>query len=108
MAYNRIVSWNNNILLCKKQNKKLLYFFVLFAALAGPIRQGIHEFLIAVHLQTHASARLSTGNEYVVPLVSALYAKDIYDVDAATRFPHVLGDAVSILPQMKAEALRAE
>ena len=59
-----------------------------------------------MHLQTHASARASTANEYVVPLVPALYARSVYDADAATRFPHVLGDTVCIMPHMKAEPLR--
>jgi hypothetical protein len=80
----------------------------IFLDLSGPIRQGIHDFLIAVHLKTHASARQSTATEYIIPLGSNVYGKDVFDPESEGRYPHVLGLTSCILPVMKAEPIRQE
>jgi hypothetical protein len=76
--------------------------------LSGPIRQGIHDFLIAVHLKTHSAARQSTSNEYIIPLNSNLYGKDVFDPESEGRYPHVFGPTMCILPVMKSEPVRKE
>lgn len=76
--------------------------------MSGEIRQGIHDFLIAVHFKTHAAARQSTSNEYIIPLNSALYGKDVFDPESENRYPHILGPSACILPEMKAEPIRRE
>lgn len=74
--------------------------------LSGPMRQGVHDFLIAVHLKTHSAARQSTSYEYIIPLNADLYNKDVFDPETENRYPHVLGPSACILPIMKAESIR--
>lgn len=72
------------------------------------MRQGYHDFLIAVHLKTHADARQSAAKEYIIPLVRDLQQKNIFDDDSDNRYPHVLGPVVSILPVMMSEPVKQE
>uniref|UniRef100_A0A914PH55 Ryanodine receptor junctional solenoid domain-containing protein n=1 Tax=Panagrolaimus davidi TaxID=227884 RepID=A0A914PH55_9BILA len=71
------------------------------------MRQGLHDFLIAVHLQTHAYARQTTSQEYVIPLITELTGKNVFDPDCEDRYPKILGPVVSILPEMKSEPLKS-
>uniref|UniRef100_A0A914X500 RIH domain-containing protein n=1 Tax=Plectus sambesii TaxID=2011161 RepID=A0A914X500_9BILA len=75
--------------------------------LAGPMRQGFHDMLIAVHLQTHANARESSAHEYVIPLSKDLAGKNVLMVETEDRFPQIMGIAHSIRPSMAAEDVRA-
>lgn len=70
------------------------------------MRQGYHNFLIAVHLKSFADARLSTSKEYVIPLIEALRDKNIFEPEAEGQFPKVVGPIVSLLPVMKAEPIQ--
>ena len=72
------------------------------------MRQGLFNFLIAVHLKTHADARLSTAKEYILPLVAELTEKNIFDSDAEDLYPQILGPVVSMLPIMKSETVQTE
>lgn len=75
------------------------------------MRQGLHNFLIAIHLKTHSDARLSASKEYVIPLNEKLNEKNGYfenDIESESnnRYPQVLGSVVSILPVMKSEEVQ--
>ena len=37
----------------------------------GPLRMGLHNLLISVHLEAHAKSRLMTQGEYIIPLAAA-------------------------------------
>lgn len=79
--------------------------------LSGPMRQGLHNFLIAVYLKTHADARLSASKEYVIPLNGQLIEKNEFfdsNTENDSRYPQVLGSVVSILPVIKSEELHSE
>jgi hypothetical protein len=49
--------------LCAHVDERQLIYAVRNPYLSGPMRQGLVNFLIAVHLKTHADARLSTAKE---------------------------------------------
>ena len=49
--------------LCSHVDERQLIFAVRNPNLSGPMRQGLINFLIAVHLRTHADARLSMAKE---------------------------------------------
>ncbi|VDM37968.1 unnamed protein product [Toxocara canis] len=68
--------------------------------LSGPMRQGFHDFLIAVHLKTHVDARISAAHEYVVPLVKELRTRNVFAPNSEDRFPQIYGKSVSIRPVM--------
>uniref|UniRef100_A0A0M3HL09 Glycogen phosphorylase n=1 Tax=Ascaris lumbricoides TaxID=6252 RepID=A0A0M3HL09_ASCLU len=68
--------------------------------LSGAMRQGFHDFLIAVHLRTHVDARISGAHEYVIPLVKELQAKNVFNPNNEDRFPQIYGESVSIRPVM--------
>ncbi|KAI6237110.1 hypothetical protein M3Y95_00230500 [Aphelenchoides besseyi] len=93
-------------ILCTHVDEDQIMYGVKSHYLSGDIRQGLTDFLIAVYLQTHASARQSTANEYIIPLVPELYGKDVFDTETEGRYPHVLGTSTCILPVMKSEPLR--
>uniref|UniRef100_A0AC34QR18 Ryanodine receptor n=1 Tax=Panagrolaimus sp. JU765 TaxID=591449 RepID=A0AC34QR18_9BILA len=92
--------------LCSHVDEDQIMYAVKNHYLSGPIRQGLHDFLIAVHLKTHADARQSTAQEYVIPLVDELTGKNVFDPDNEGRYPQILGPAVSILPTMKSEPVK--
>ncbi|CAD5230370.1 unnamed protein product [Bursaphelenchus xylophilus] len=109
--YCRLASHGNQKvahILCTHVDEDQLMYGVKSHFMSGPIRQGVHDFIIAVHLQTHAAARLSTSKEYVVPLVPELSGMDVFDSEAEGRYPHILGSTVSILPVMKYEEIRSD
>lgn len=72
------------------------------------MRQGYHNFLIAVHFKTFFDARLYTSKEYVIPLIENLRDKNIFEPEAEDRYPKVIGPIVSLLPEMKAETVNLE
>lgn len=72
------------------------------------MRQGFFNFLIAVHLKTHFDARLSTSQEYILPLVRQLEGRNVFDPSSENRFPQLLGPVTSILPVMQAENIRRD
>lgn len=69
-----------------------------FLDLSGPLRQGFHDFLIAVHLRTYVDARQSTSREYVIPLKENQEIKNVFHQENENRFPQILGPTVSIRP----------
>uniref|UniRef100_A0A1I7Z2U2 B30.2/SPRY domain-containing protein n=1 Tax=Steinernema glaseri TaxID=37863 RepID=A0A1I7Z2U2_9BILA len=93
--------------LCHHVDEDQIMYAVKSHYLSGEMRQGFHDFLIAVHLKTHADARLSTAKEYVIPLLPALRDKNVFDPDAEHRHPQILGETVSIRPHMKSEEVRS-
>ncbi|KAE9549703.1 hypothetical protein FO519_007091 [Halicephalobus sp. NKZ332] len=92
--------------LCSHVDEDQIMYAVKNHYLSGPMRQGLHDFLIAVHLKTHADARQSTAQEYVIPLVEDLLGKNVFDPENEGRYPQILGSAVSILPVMKSEPVK--
>lgn len=71
------------------------------------MRQGLHNFLIAIHLKTHSDARIIASKEYVIPLIGKLSEKNFEnDNENINRYPQVLGPVVSILPVMKSEKVK--
>uniref|UniRef100_A0A914H250 Ryanodine receptor n=1 Tax=Globodera rostochiensis TaxID=31243 RepID=A0A914H250_GLORO len=93
--------------LCAHIDESQLTYAVKSPFLSGPMRQGLVNFLIAVHLKSHADARLSTAKEYVIPLVNDLRDKNVFNTGAEDQYPQVLGPVVSILPVMKYEAVQS-
>ncbi|CAK5073642.1 unnamed protein product [Meloidogyne enterolobii] len=90
--------------LCSHVDEKQLIFAVRNPNLSGPMRQGLINFLIAVHLKTHADARLSMAKEFIIPLVEdGLNDKHVFDAKSEGRYPQILGSVVGILPTMKAD-----
>lgn len=92
--------------LCTHVDEDQLMYAVKNHYLSGPMRQGLHDFLIAVHLKTHADARQSSAQEYVIPLIAELNGKNVFNPETEERYPQVLGPVVSILPVMKSEPVR--
>uniref|UniRef100_A0A914Z1U8 RIH domain-containing protein n=1 Tax=Panagrolaimus superbus TaxID=310955 RepID=A0A914Z1U8_9BILA len=95
-------------LLCSHVDEDQIMYAVKNHYLSGPMRQGLHDFLIAVHLQTHAYSRQTTSQEYVIPLITELTGKNVFDPDCEDRYPKILGPVVSILPEMKSEPLKSQ
>ncbi|KAL3078921.1 hypothetical protein niasHS_014703 [Heterodera schachtii] len=92
--------------LCAHIDESQLTYAVRSPFLSGPMRQGLINFLIAVHLKSHADARLSTAKEFVIPLVNDLMNKNVLVAADSDQYPQVLGPTVSILPVMKYQAVR--
>lgn len=92
--------------LCTHIDEDQLMYAVQSQYLSGAMRQGYHNFLIAVHLKTFADARLSNAKEYVIPLIADIRDRNIFEAETEDRFPKVLGPIVSLLPVMKAESIR--
>lgn len=72
------------------------------------MRQGFHDFLIAVHLKTHVDACMAGAHEYVVPLIKELEMKNVFSSEAEDRFPLIYGRCVSIRPTMASCVVRTE
>uniref|UniRef100_A0A915B3X3 Ryanodine receptor n=2 Tax=Parascaris TaxID=6254 RepID=A0A915B3X3_PARUN len=87
-------------ILCGHVSEDQLMYAVKNHYLSGPMRQGFHDFLIAVHLRTHVDARISGAHEYVIPLVKELQAKNVFNPNNENRFPQIYGESVSIRPVM--------
>ncbi|TKR86982.1 hypothetical protein L596_011471 [Steinernema carpocapsae] len=93
-------------ILCQHVDEDQIMYAVKSHYLSGQMRQGFHDFLIAVHLKTHTDARLSTSREYVIPLLPSLCEKNVFDPESENRYPQILGSTVSIRPIMKSEDVR--
>ncbi|KAK6754198.1 hypothetical protein RB195_013289 [Necator americanus] len=93
-------------ILCQHVDEDQIMYAVKSHYLSGPMRQGYHDLLIAVHLKTHATARQSMSNEYVIPLCEHLAHQNVFDPDAETRYPQIMGDVYSMLPVMVAEPVK--
>ncbi|KAK6049513.1 hypothetical protein COOONC_12982 [Cooperia oncophora] len=95
-------------ILCSHVDEDQIMYAVKSHYLSGPMRQGFHDLLIALHLQTHASARLSMSREYVIPLCEQLQNQNVFDPDTETRYPQIMGDVYSMLPVMVAEPVKSQ
>ncbi|VDM79448.1 unnamed protein product [Strongylus vulgaris] len=93
--------------LCGHVDEDQIMYAVKSHYLSGPMRQGYHDLLIAIHLQSHASARQSMSKEYVIPLCDQLRNENVFDPDTETRFPQIMGDTYSMLPVMVAEPVKS-
>ncbi|XP_048731868.2 ryanodine receptor-like isoform X6 [Ostrea edulis] len=47
-------------------------------SLCGPLRMGYHDLLIAMHLESHATARQMTQNEFIIPLTPSTKDLSLY------------------------------
>ncbi|KAJ8044966.1 Ryanodine receptor 2 [Holothuria leucospilota] len=45
-----------------------LFYCLMCPYLAGPLREGFYDLLIAIYLETHANTRLMTQDEFILPL----------------------------------------
>ncbi|KJH53390.1 SPRY domain protein [Dictyocaulus viviparus] len=72
-------------ILCGHVDEDQIMYAVKSHYLSGPMRQGYHDLLIAIHLQTHASARQSMSKEYVIPLCDELQNQNVFDPDSENR-----------------------
>uniref|UniRef100_A0A1I7XMG4 B30.2/SPRY domain-containing protein n=1 Tax=Heterorhabditis bacteriophora TaxID=37862 RepID=A0A1I7XMG4_HETBA len=93
-------------ILCRHVDEDQIMYAVKSHYLSGPMRQGFHDLLIALHLKTHASARQSMSREYVIPLVKNLENKNVFDPDTETRYPQLMGEVHSMLSVMVAEPVK--
>ncbi|CAJ0581879.1 unnamed protein product, partial [Mesorhabditis spiculigera] len=93
-------------ILCTHVDEDQIMYAVKSHYLSGPMRQGFHELLIALHLQSNTSARESFAKEYVIPLVKELETRNVYESDVEVRYPHIMGQPVSMLPVMVSEPVK--
>ncbi|KAJ1347271.1 hypothetical protein KIN20_002292 [Parelaphostrongylus tenuis] len=93
-------------ILCRHVDEDQIMYAVKSHHLSGPMRQGYHDLLIAIHLQTHARARQSMSREYVIPLCGQLQNQNVFDPDSENRYPQIMGETYSMLPVMIAEPVR--
>ncbi|KIH62211.1 RIH domain protein [Ancylostoma duodenale] len=93
-------------ILCQHVDEDQIMYAVKSHYLSGPMRQGYHDLLIAIHLQSHATARQSMSKEYVIPLCEQLRNENVFDPDTETRYPQIMGDVYSMLPVMVAEPVK--
>ncbi|VDK67237.1 unnamed protein product [Onchocerca ochengi] len=85
-------------ILCSHVDEDQIMYAVKSHYFSGPLRQGFHDFLIAVHLRTYVDARQSTSHEYVIPLTQSLEIKNVFQTENESRFPQILGPTISIRP----------
>ncbi|CAI4225083.1 unnamed protein product [Auanema sp. JU1783] len=93
--------------LCRHVDEDQIMYAVRSNYLSGQMRQGFHDLLIALHLNSHASARKSMANEYVIPLVPELSDRNVFDIDTETRYPQIMGTPISMLSVMASESVRS-
>ncbi|CAJ0957143.1 unnamed protein product, partial [Mesorhabditis belari] len=93
-------------ILCTHVDEDQIMYAIKSHYLAGSMRQGFHDLLIALHLQSHSSARESMAKEYVIPLLKDLETKNVFDPDTEARFPQIMGTPVSMLPIMVSESVK--
>ncbi|CAI5451931.1 unnamed protein product [Caenorhabditis angaria] len=92
--------------LCQHVDEDQIMYAIKSHYLSGPMRQGYHDLLIGLHLESHTAARRSMSKEYVIPLVEQLQIKNVLDPDNETRFPQITGESVSMLSQMSHEVVK--
>lgn len=87
--------------LCAHVDQEQLMYAIKNPFMSGPLRAGFSDMLIAVHLQLHKEYRKMTNNEFVVPLVSDLSTKNVFESEDV--FPALTYPTFSIRPIMEAE-----
>ncbi|KAM3723537.1 Ryanodine receptor [Dirofilaria immitis] len=95
-------------ILCSHVDEDQIMYAVKSHYLSGPLRQGFHDFLIAVHLRTYVDARQSTSREYVIPLKQNLEIKNVFQPENENRFPQILGPTISIRPVVVCSEVRSD
>ncbi|KAL4003146.1 RIH domain family protein [Acanthocheilonema viteae] len=95
-------------ILCSHVDEDQIMYAVKSHYLSGPLRQGFHDFLIAVHLRTHVDARQSTAHEYVIPLKQNHEIKNVFHPENEDRFPQILGPTISIRPVIACSEVRSD
>ncbi|CAB3399073.1 unnamed protein product [Caenorhabditis bovis] len=93
-------------ILCQHVDEDQIFYAIKSHYLSGPMRQGYHDLLIGLHLESHTAARRSMAKEYVIPLVPQLQLKNVLDPDNETRYPQIMGESCSMLSQMMAEPVK--
>ncbi|KAJ8309071.1 hypothetical protein KUTeg_013945 [Tegillarca granosa] len=75
--------------------------------LSGPLRNGFHNLLISMHLESHSRARIMTQSEFIIPLTPDTKKLSLYRKLSADRemysVKHTvpnMDDSVSIRPQL--------
>ncbi|KAK6101668.1 RIH domain family protein [Brugia pahangi] len=94
-------------ILCSHVDEDQILYAVKSHYLSGPLRQGFHDFLIAVHLRTYVNARQSTTHEYVIPLKQNHEIKNVFHPEIEDRFPQILGPTISIRPVIVCSEVRS-
>jgi len=84
-------------------DEKQLMYCIKSKYMPGPLRMGLHELMVAIHLAAHSAARLMTQNEYIIPLSFdsesfSLYRDDVADdsTKAIREGIPLMGKSVSI------------
>ncbi|CAG9530378.1 unnamed protein product [Cercopithifilaria johnstoni] len=95
-------------ILCSHVDEDQIMYAVKSHYLSGPLRQGFHDFLIAVHLRTYVDARQSTTHEYVIPLKQNHEIKNVFHPENEDRFPQILGPTMSIRPVIVCSEVRSD
>ena len=79
----------------------------------GPLRLGLHQLLCSLHLDTHAKARLTTQNEFIIPLAfdakSFNLFKPIDEGDPTSTIKSTIPsieESVSIRPKIDIDELK--
>ncbi|XP_014664675.1 PREDICTED: ryanodine receptor-like [Priapulus caudatus] len=86
-------------ILCGHVDKRQFMYLSQSKYLAGPLRKGFLDLLIALHLTAHVDARLLTQKEYILPLTGDI--KSVKLSDETNTFLPSVATTTSIRPQMK-------
>ncbi|XP_072031407.1 LOW QUALITY PROTEIN: ryanodine receptor 2-like [Amphiura filiformis] len=88
---------NHNVAhaLCNHVNEDQLMYCIKCEFLCGPLRIGFHKLLISLHLETAANARLSTQDEFIVPMVSTKIYEEGHEDSTPVGEGHFLKRALS-------------
>ncbi|GMR59737.1 hypothetical protein PMAYCL1PPCAC_29932, partial [Pristionchus mayeri] len=92
--------------LCHHVTEDQIMYAVMSHSLAGPLRQGFHNLLIATHLSSHSAARESMAKEYIVPLVKDLNERNVFDPDCETRHPQIMSESYTMTPVMVSDPVK--
>uniref|UniRef100_A0A915IFC2 Ryanodine receptor junctional solenoid domain-containing protein n=1 Tax=Romanomermis culicivorax TaxID=13658 RepID=A0A915IFC2_ROMCU len=87
-------------ILCRHVDEQQLLYMLSCENSAGPLRNGFYDLLIAIHLDTHATAMEGTSREYVVPLTKALHNKKNILDELDDGYPVILGPCFGLKPQV--------
>ncbi|XP_069116591.1 ryanodine receptor-like isoform X2 [Argopecten irradians] len=108
--YNSVCSHGNHRVanvLQQHINEKQLMYCIQSESLSGPLRNGYHNLLIAMHLESHAQSRLGTTNEFIIPLSAQSPKLSLYRTISTDTQLHQtkhtipsMDNSVSIRPQL--------
>ncbi|XP_071832667.1 ryanodine receptor 2-like isoform X4 [Apostichopus japonicus] len=84
-------------------NEDQLFYCLECPYLAGSLREGFHDLLIAIYLETHANIRLMTQDEFILPLGFEFKTDDEDGEGGQQTLKRALSNTqnVSIRPELK-------